>query len=102
LRPVLVKDTALVDNKYPHVLVIYGTTKLKAKRRPFDFFIQNASEMSRCGLQKATRFDLDNEDLLPWSDEYFQVPRKLGSLTLEAIRVLHHVLAKRELIRNGG
>jgi len=52
------------------VHVVYGTTKLKLHRRR-DFFVTNVAEMDACGLNKATRFDLDKIAWIPWASEWF-------------------------------
>lgn len=54
------------------VQLVYGTGTLKFDRRPRDFFVTNVAEMDACGLNKATRFDLDNIGWIPWADEWFE------------------------------
>lgn len=53
--------------------LIYGTGTLKFDRRPRDFFVTNVAEMDACGLNKATRFDLDNIGWIPWASEWFDI-----------------------------
>jgi hypothetical protein len=53
------------------VEVTYGTSKLKTLVRPLDLHIQNLSSIEECGLERATRFDLDRVLWLPWAEEYF-------------------------------
>lgn len=72
-RPGLVRSLALnKDQTKAIVEVTYGTTKLKSINRALDLHIQNLSCIEACGLERATRFDLDRIIWMPWTKEYFE------------------------------
>lgn len=87
--------------------VAFGTKNLKIPRRlGWDLIIQNAGDMARFGLAVATRFDLDNVELLPWDEEFFDCwstkeSPKLGSLTEDYIRDFAFLMMKRSLPKDG-
>jgi hypothetical protein len=60
------------------VRVVYGSSKLKSDKRPFDFSISNYGTRLICRLPQATRFDLDQVVWLPWAKPFF-VPRENDS-----------------------
>ncbi|WP_156428407.1 hypothetical protein [Novosphingobium sp. FSW06-99] len=71
-RPAIVLNIAAdVDAGEGEVQLVYGTTKLKTLHRPRDFFVTKLLEMDACGLNKATRFDLDKVAWIPWAGEWF-------------------------------
>ena len=82
------------------VQVVYGTTKLKMMQRHHDFYVTNLAEMDECGLDKATRFDLDKIGWMPWASEWF-VPLLgysspiMGHLSSHSTRLLQIELAHR-------
>jgi hypothetical protein len=57
------------------VRVVYGTSKIKSNKRPYDFSIENFGTRLLCRLPQGTRFDLDQVVWLPWAKPYF-VPRE--------------------------
>lgn len=70
-RPALVRAVALNDEETKGVVnVTFGTGRLKANRA-LDLQIQNFRSIEECGLEKATRFDLDRTIWLPWTVEFF-------------------------------
>lgn len=89
------------DERTGEVQVIYGTTTLKMQARPHDFFVCKLSEMEQCGLDKATRFDLDTFAWIPWDEEWFDtLPQYnspvVGHLTEHAIKLLQIELGYRK------
>lgn len=106
-RPGLVRSIALnADQTRAAIEITYGTTKLKGKDRPFDLHIQNFACIEACGLQRATRFDLDRTIWLPWIAEFFAPMEgykdiRVGSLDdraqaqLEALKVARRIHTKR-------
>lgn len=100
-RPGLVRNVAPFDDGTCDVEVVYGTTKLKFHQRRDDFFITKASEMAACGLDRATRFDLDNILWLPWSSEWFEPlgganSPVIGTLTDHAVKMLQLTVSMRQ------
>lgn len=95
LRPCLVLDV-LRGKKSGDIAccVTYGTKNLKlVQRKHLDLIIQNAADLSEIGLAMATRFDLDERNvvILPWSDEFFGCwtgyPHpKIGALTEDYVK----------------
>ena len=52
--------------------VAYGTKILKLRTRGhLDLTIQNSADLDFFGLPYATRFDLDNVAVLPWTEDFF-------------------------------
>lgn len=54
--------------------VAFGTKNLKiVQRKNRDLIIQNSTHLNEIGLPLATRFDLDERNLviLPWTEEFF-------------------------------
>ncbi len=97
-RPALVRAVLLSkDHTKAMVEVVYGTSKLKQDERFFDLIIMNLTEMLEAGLPKATRFDLDKCQTLPWAEELFvcrdgnKTPAS-GHLTQSAQEQLREVL----------
>ena len=85
------------------VHVIYGTTNLKMMQRRGDFFVSNLAEMDQCGLDKATRFDLEKIAWLPWADEWFATlpgysSPIVGHLSQHGIKLLQYELGRRQAI----
>ncbi len=81
--------------------VAYGTTSLKIiHRQHLDLIIQNAVDLDQIGLARATRFDLDNTAVLPWTSEFFgcwtgyQTPR-IGALTETYIKEYAFLMMRR-------
>ena len=97
----MVRNVALVGDYGADVELVYGTTKLKFQERPDDFFITKASEMAACGLDRATRFDLDKVMWIPWAEEWF-VPLfggtspVIGQLTEPAVKMLQITVGMRQ------
>jgi len=90
-----------VEEGEGEVQLVYGTTKLKLLQRPRDFFVTNVAEMDACGLNKATRFDLDKVAWVPWADEWFStLPTYtspiIGHLSGHGMRLLQVELAHRQ------
>lgn len=102
-RPGIVLNIALDEESGEgEVQVIYGTTQLKMMQRMNDFFVTNVAEMDACGLNKATRFDLDNIAWLPWAEEWFGTLRGhttpvIGALSPHNVRLLQYDLARRQV-----
>jgi len=101
-RPGIVMNVAVDDDERTgEVQVIYGTTTLKMQTRRHDFFVCKLSEMEMCGLDKATRFDLDTFAWIPWDSEWFDtLPQYdspiVGHLTDHAIKLLQIELSYRK------
>ena len=73
-RPAIVINSAVDEESgEAEVQVIYGTSTLKLGQRRRDFFVTNVAEMDLCGLDKATRFDLDKIGWIPWASEWFDI-----------------------------
>ena len=73
LRPALVLNQYR-DKKSDNFFceVAYGTSALKLQKRKYiDLIIQKSADLDIIGLPRATRFDLDNTQILPWSYELF-------------------------------
>jgi len=105
LRPALVLNVFVDEESSLHFCeVAYGTTNLKFPQRGhLDLMIQNAADMRDIGLHRATRFDLDKENvlILPWTNEFFDCwdgmdTPYMGSLTEDYLKALAWVLFKRE------
>jgi hypothetical protein len=73
-HPALVFSTFEREAGLFSVQVAYGTSNLKTETRPFDFRVQNFRCMQYAGLDKATRFDLDNVKFLQWDSDWFESP----------------------------
>lgn len=74
-RPALVLAVRHADESLTNrfvVRVVYGTSKLKSNKRPFDFTIENYGLRALCRLPQATRFDLDQVMWLPWARPFFE------------------------------
>lgn len=84
-RPALVRQAFQDQDGNPWVHVVYGTSKRPYSSRPQDFAIVTLPEMEVCGLSQATRFELDRQLELPWSEEYF------GCLPGQPTPVIGHV-----------
>jgi hypothetical protein len=96
-----VRHVALVGDNEADVQVVYGTTNLKMQQRKLDFFVTNIAEMNICGLDKATRFDLDNMVWLPWATEWFEpLPMQsspiMGALSANAVKMLQLTIMQRQ------
>lgn len=100
-RPGIVVNVALdVESGEGEVQLIYGTSKLKFGRRQRDIYVTNVAEMDTCGLNKATRFDVDKIGWIPWADEWFETlpgysSPIIGHLSPHATRLLQIELAYR-------
>ncbi len=87
------------------VRVAYGTTTLKLMQRGhIDLIIQNAAELRIIGLPMATRFDLDNTVMLPWTPTYFGCwsgyPSPLiATLTEDYVKELAWLFTKRAALQ---
>jgi hypothetical protein len=101
-RPALVRTTAVMDDTGGgEVEVVYGTTVLKLRERPFDLHVTNVAEMDWAGLFNPTRFDLDRTIWLPWAEEFFLAPKGkispvLGSLSGYMVRKLQEQYAYKQ------
>ena len=104
-RPGVVLNVAAdQDEGEGEVHVVFGTTNLKLLHRRRDFFITNLAEMDQCGLDKATRFDLDKIAWLPWAREWFDclpgyTSPIIGHLSQHSTRLLQIELAHRHAAR---
>lgn len=92
------------DEGEGEVQVVFGTTNLKMLQRRRDFFVTNLAEMDQCGLDKATRFDLDKIAWLPWANEWFDclpgyTSPIIGHLSHHSTRLLQIELAHRHAAR---
>lgn len=84
--------------------VAYGTKNLKTYQRlTKDIIIQNAADLDSIGLPMATRFDLDERNLvtLPWTSEFFGCwtgfpSPVIGALTEEYVRQYAYIMAVRQ------
>lgn len=103
LRPTLVLKVFQSDDGYA-CEVAFGTKNLKIpKRQGWDLIVQNAGDMNQFGLYHATRFDLDNIEMLVWTPEFFgcwkhRTHPKLGSLTFEYIREYAYLMMRRSQV----
>lgn len=104
-RPAVVTNVALdEDAGEGEVQLIYGTTTLKFHQRPRDFYVTNMAEMDACGLNKATRFDLDKVAWIPWAEEWFEtLPRYdspiIGHLSHHSTKLLQVELSYRHRMK---
>lgn len=85
------------------VQLAYGTTNLKMGQRTRDFFVTNLAEMDACGLNKATRFDLDKIAWIPWAEEWFSIlpgyaSPVIGHLSAHGTKLLQMELAHRHMV----
>lgn len=100
-RPAIVVNVGVnEEDREGEVHLIYGTSNVKLHQRMGDFFVTNVAEMDACGLNKATRFDLDTMAWIPWADEWFETlpgysSPIIGHLSGHAIRLLQIDLAYR-------
>lgn len=106
-RPALVRAIQLnKQHTAARLHVAYGTSKLKEAERPYDLILMNVTEMLEAGLPKATRFDLDKCQWLPWAKEIFvcrdgnKTPVS-GHLVQTACDQLAHVLEMRRRLAGG-
>lgn len=101
-RPAIVLNVAVdEETRESEVQVIYGTGTLKFDQRPGDFFVTNVAEMDACGLNKATRFDLDTISWIPWAEEWFETLPKydspiIGHLSAHGTKLLQIDLSYRK------
>lgn len=101
-RPAIVLNVALDEESgEAEVQLIYGTTNLKMMKRRNDFFITNFAEMEACGLDKATRFDLDQIVWVPWAKEWFETlsgydSPVIGRLSAHGVRLLQYEFSWRQ------
>lgn len=100
-RPAVVLNVAVdQDAGEGEVQLVYGTTNLKMAQRPRDCFVTNLAEMDTCGLNKATRFDLDKVAWVPWAEEWFAIlpgytSPIIGHLSHHATKLLQIELSHR-------
>lgn len=97
-RPAIVKQALQDEEGNPWVNVMYGTTKLRMRENPFDFYVSNMTEMDHAGLFHATRFELKRCKIVPWAEEYFAKLRGypspvIGRLSPHSIRMLQVAVA---------
>lgn len=103
-RPAIVLNSAVdAEAGEGEVQLVYGTTQTKFRQRPRDFFVTNVSEMDACGLDKATRFDLDKVAWIPWAKEWFAVlpgysSPVIGHLSSHGQRLLQIELGHRQAV----
>lgn len=84
--------------------IAYGTKNLKfVQRKNLDIIIQNTADLDAVGLPMATRFDLDERNIvtLPWTEEFFGCwsgyPHpKIGALTEEYVKSYAYIMALRQ------
>ena len=101
-RPAIVLNIAVdADAGEGDAQLVYGTTRTKVMSRHRDFFVTNVSEMDACGLDKATRFDLDRIAWVPWAEEWYDVLPGYGSpvigrLTAHGQKLLQIELSHRQ------
>jgi hypothetical protein len=87
--------------------VAYGTSNLKFPQRThLDLIIQHAAHLRDVGLPRATRFNLDKDQVitLPWSPEFFGCwdgmdSPYMGSLTEQYLKDLAWLLFTRASIK---
>lgn len=81
-RPALVVGVA-VENSIPYVIVVPGTTKRtdESELYPTEFVIRKTdADFPFTGLSHDTKFNFEREIQLPYSSEYFAIPKpKRGS-----------------------
>jgi hypothetical protein len=106
LRPVLVRAAKRdTQSGRSAVVVSYGTSNLKLGQRDrIDLVIQNATQLNRLHLPKATRFDLDTMCIAPWCSEFFAVPPHAfsivtGTLDNDQIARFNSKLRRREAVK---
>jgi len=110
MRPGIVLQTAHSEEGFiPEVRLIYGTSKTKLQKRPFDLIVMNNQAMYDAGLNRATRFDLDKIIWMPWAAEFFKKPDHphyygpvIGHLNDNTRRLLGHLLVERDRRRRAG
>lgn len=104
-RPTLVL-TVLEDEKSGMFAceVAFGTKNLKLmQRQHLDLIIQNAAHLRQFGLYRATRFDLDQKVILPWTSEFFgcwdgySTP-VIGALTEDYLRDYAFLMLRRQSV----
>ncbi len=103
LRPCLI-TSVLSDPDEPNLFfcrVAYGTNTLKiVQRQRLDLIVQVPADVREVGLAKATRFDLNNVAILPWTNEFFGcwsgyfTPR-IGALSEHYIRDYAFLMMRR-------
>jgi len=77
-RPALVVGVA-VENGIPYVIVVPGTTKRTSESElyPTEFVIRiTDADYLFTGLSHDTKFNFEREIKLPYSSEYFAIPKK--------------------------
>lgn len=103
LRPCLVLDVLRSKKGGDFACrVAFGTKNLKFHRRHVDLIIQNAADLNTIGLPMATRFDLDQKNLiiLPWTEEFFGCWRgyshpRIGKLTEAYVKEYAYLMMMR-------
>lgn len=107
LRPCLVLDVLKGRTSGKFALrVAYGTRNLQvARRSKVDLIIQNHRHLNDVGLPTATRFSLNEADIvaLPWAEEFFGCWHGhshpiIGSLTETYIRDYAYCMALRQSV----
>lgn len=71
-RPALVKQAFADQDGQPWVTVVYGTSVKPFKRGHENFTVAKLVDMDMCGLKCATRFCMDREVTIPYSEEFFE------------------------------
>jgi len=72
LRPAVVIDRRKYSNGLQALRVAIGTKNLKfPERQNIDLIVQNSRLISEFGLAMATRFDVEQWVILPWTTEFF-------------------------------
>jgi hypothetical protein len=88
LRRGLILETKTLDG-LPFVTVAHGTGNLKlGSRAAVDLIISDRPALSRLGLSKPTRFDLDRIEQLPWCVQYFPSPKASKQLNADEVELL--------------
>jgi hypothetical protein len=72
-HPGLIRQAFADQDGNPWVTVVYGTSVNPFKQGNQYFSVSKVSEMDNCGLKCATRFCLERDAQLPWSQEYFEI-----------------------------
>jgi hypothetical protein len=96
-RPALVVGIAELADKTKAVVVAYGTSQKTDHLNSGEFLISPADgEAYRAaGLSFATKFDLRNRAIVPYTDEWFRVPPVPSFGQTPKLGILHPSLMRR-------
>lgn len=105
LRPCLVLDVLRGQTTGSIACrLAFGTKNLKfIQRKTLDIIVQNSADLTAMGLSMATRFDLDQENIivLPWTEEFFgcwsgYTHPKIGALSESYVKDYVYIMALRQ------